>query len=125
MSNAKQIKTIAYFVGILASSLTIVVGVLNMDTFTLGVMGFLVWAVSPYLYGMILPKLLSKRKAIIVSVLLISVIATAGIFLLIDTMYIHPDAQSALAFVVIAAYQWGLLLLATIPIYVINKKGRG
>ena len=124
MSKAKQIKTTSYFIGILCSILTIVVGILNMDTFTLGVIGFLVWDVSPYLYGMILTKLVTKRKAIVTSVLLIFVVATGGIFLLVDAMYIHLDAQSALAFVVIPVYQWGLLLLATIPIYLINKKGK-
>ena len=124
MSKAKQIKTISYFIGILCSILTIVVGILNMDIFTLGVIGFLVWDVSPYLYGMILTKLVTKRKAIVTSVLLIFVVATGGIFLLVDAMYIHLDAQSALAFVVIPVYQWGLLLLATIPIYLINKKGK-
>ena len=108
--------------GVLASTLTIVVGILNMDTFTLGAMGFLVWAISPYLYGMILTKLLSKRKAIATNILLISVIATGGIFLLVDAMYIHTYPQSALVFVVIPAYQWVLLLLATLPIYLINKK---
>ena len=124
MSKAKQMKTFSYFIGIFTTTLTVLVGILNMNTFTLGVIGFLIWAVSPYLYGMILTKLLSKSRAITVSVLLLSIIAIGGIFLLVDAMYIHLDAQSALAFVVIPVYQWGLLLLATIPIYLINKKGK-
>ena len=39
-------------------------------------------------------------------------------------LVLHPDPQGALAFVVISVYQWGLLLLATLPIYLFNKKGK-
>lgn len=95
-----------------------------MDAFTLGAVGLLVWAVSPYLYGMLVTKLVSKRKAIVTVTLVVSVIVS-GVFLLIDAMYIHTDPQSALAFVVIPLYQWALLLLATLPIYLLNKNKKG
>ena len=106
----------------LAAVITIAVGILSMDTFSLGAVGLLVWAVSPYLYGMLLTKLVSKRKAVVALVLVLSVIVIGGMVLLIDAMYIHTDPQSALAFVVIPVYQWALLLLATLPIYLLNKK---
>lgn len=115
-------KTTSYFLAVLASVLTIAIGILNMDAFSLGAVGLLVWAVSPYLYGMLLTKLVSKRKAVVTVVSLVSVIVIGGIVLLIDAMYIHTDPQSALVFVVIPAYQWALLLLATLPIYLLNKK---
>ena len=96
-----------------------------MDAFSLGALGLLVWAVSPYLYGMLVTKLVSKRNAVVTIVLVVSVIVMAGIGLLIDAMYIHTDPQSALAFVVIPVYQWALLLLATLPIYLLNKNKKG
>ncbi len=107
---------------IFAVLFTISVGILSMDVFSPGAAGLLLWAVSPYLYGMLLTKLLSKRKAIVTFILVLSVIVIGGIVLLIDAMYIHTDPQSALVFVVIPLYQWVLLLLVTLPIYLINKK---
>lgn len=109
---------------VFASVLTIAIGILNMDAFSLGALGLLLWAVSPYLYGTLLIKPVSKRKAVVTVVLVVSIIVIGGMMLLIDAMYIHTDPQSALAFVVIPAYQWVLLLLATLPIYLLNKKGK-
>ncbi len=120
----EQIKITAYVLAAFSVIFTIAVGILNMDAFSLGALGLLVWAVSPYLYGMLLTKLVSKRKAVVTVVLLVSVIVIGGIVLLIDAMYIHTDPQSALVFVVIPLYQWGLLLLTTLPIYLLNKKGK-
>lgn len=108
-----------------ATLLTIAIGILNMDAFSLGAVGLFVWAISPYLYGMLVTKLVSKRKAFVTVALLMSVIVIGGIVLLIDAMYIHTDPQSALAFVVIPLYQWALLLLATLPIYLLNKNKKG
>ena len=118
----KEIKTTSYLLTAFAALLTIAIGILNMDAFSLGAVGLLVWAVSPYLYGILVTKLVSKRKAIVTLVLVVSVIVIGGVFLLIDAMYIHTDPQSALVFVVIPAYQWALLLLATLPVYLLNKK---
>ncbi len=110
---------------VLASVLTISIGIFSMDAFSLGVLGLLLWAVSPYLYGMLLTKLVSKRNAVVTVALVVSVIVMGGIGLLIDAMYIHTDPQSALAFVVIPVYQWALLLLTTLPIYLLNKNKKG
>ena len=118
----KEIKTTSYLLTAFAALLTIAIGILNMDAFSLGAVGLLVWAVSPYLYGILVTKLLSKRKAIVTFTLVLSVIVIGGIILLIDAIYIHTDPQSALVFVVIPAYQWALLLLATLPVYLLNKK---
>ena len=120
----EQIKATSYLLAAFAAIFTIAAGILNMDTFSPGVAGLLVWAVSPYLYGTVVTKLLSKRKAIVTFTLVLSVIVIGGIILMIDAMYIHTDPQSALAFVVIPVYQWALLLLATLPVYLLNKKGK-
>ncbi len=96
-----------------------------MDAFSPAAVGLLIWAVSPYLYGMLVAKLLVRRKAIVTFTLLLSVIVIGGIALLIDAMYIHTDPQSALVFVVIPTYQWALLLLLTPLIYLFNKNKKG
>ena len=117
-------KKIAYGINFIAVMITIGIGIQSMDTFSLKAVGFIVLASSPYLYGSLLIKSVSKRNAIVITTFVVFVLAIGGTYLLLDAMYIHPDPQGALAFVVIPVYQWGLLLLATLPIYLINKKGK-
>ena len=93
-----------------------------MDTFALGAIGFLVWAISPYLFAIIMTKRITQNTAILIITGVSSILAMGGIFLLIDAMYIHLDAQSALVFVVIPMYQWIILLITALPVYFMNKK---
>ena len=102
--------------------MTIAVGILNMDTFALGAIDFLIWAISPYLFAVFMTKQSIQYAATLVVMGVSSILAIGGIFLLIDAMYIHLDAQSALVFVVIPMYQWIILLIAALPVYFINKK---
>ena len=97
-----------------------VVGILNMDTFALGAIGFLLWAVSPYLFAVFMTKRSTQYAATLVVTGVSSILAISGIFLLIDAMYIHLDAQSALVFVVIPMYQW-IILLVTVRLYYKEK----
>ena len=97
------------------------VGILSMDTFALGAIGLLVWAISPYLFAAFMTKQSTQYTATLVITGVSSILAIGGVFLLIYALYIHQDAQSALVFVVIPMYQWIILLIATIPIYFINK----
>ena len=115
-------KNIAYGISFIAIMITIGIGIQSMDTFSLKAVGFLFLASSPYLYGSLVTKLVLNQNAIVITTVVVFVLATGGIYLLLDAMYIHPDPQGALAFVVIPVYQWGLLLLATLPIYLFNKK---
>ena len=118
------VKQISYVINTIAVIFVIGIGIQSMDTFSLKAIGFLLLASSPYLYGCLVTKLVSQRKAIVITTFVVFVLAMGGSYLLLDSMYIHPDPQGALAFVVIPVYQWGLLLLATLPIYLFNKKGK-
>jgi hypothetical protein len=92
-----------------------------MDTFHIGAIIILLWAISPYVFGnYIIMKSLENRAEYIVKIWSIFV-GIAGLSLLIYAIYIEADAQSALAFIVVPLYQWGLLLLGTISMYFINK----
>jgi len=93
-----------------------------MDIFALGAIGLLVWAISPYLFAVFLTKQSTHHAAITVITGISLILAIGGIFLLIDAMYIHLDAQSALVFVVIPMYQWIILLITALSLYFINKK---
>ena len=121
-SKEKQIKRISYSINLLAILVTITVGILNMDTFALGAIGLLIWAISPYLFAIFMTKHSTQYAATLVVTGVSFILAIGGIFLLIDAMYIHLDAQSALVFVVIPMYQWIILLITALPLYLINKK---
>ena len=118
------VKKVSYVMNTIAVIFVIGIGIKSMDTFSLKAVGFLLLAISPYLYGSLLTKLVSNQNAIVLTTFVVLVLAMGGSYLLLDAMYIHPDPQGALAFVVIPVYQWGLLLLATLPIYLFNKKGK-
>ena len=120
-SKEKQIKRISYSINLLAILVTITVGILNMDTFALGAIGLLIWAISPYLFAIFLTKQSNHHASILIATGVSLILAIGGIFLLIDAMYIHLDAQSALVFIIIPMYQWIILLIAALPIYFINK----
>ena len=83
------------------------VGILNMDT---------------YLFAAFMTKRSTKHAAILMLTGVSFILAIGGIFLLIDAMYIHQDAQSALVFVVIPMYQWIILLVTALLVYFMNKK---
>jgi len=116
------IKSYSYAINLLASVTTIVIGILSMDTFLLSAVSFLAWAVSPYLFSTFIIKRSTRHVAVMIATGLSLVMATGGIFLLIDAMYIQSDAQSAMAFAVIPMYQWGMLLIAALLIFLTNKK---
>ncbi len=117
----EQIKRISYSINLFASLVTITVGILNIDTFALGAIGFLVWSISPYLFAAFITKRSTQYATILMATGISVILAIGGIFLLIDAMYIHQDAQSALVFIVIPMYQWIILLITALPIYFINK----
>jgi len=117
------VKQLTYTINLLASIAVFIVGIQSMDTFSLGGIGFLLWAISPYLYASFMMKRSIDGRAIKILFVLSLILTIGGIYLLLDAMYIHPDPQGALAFVVIPIYQWFVLLVALVLMYVGNKYG--
>ena len=104
-----------------AASITFLIGTTSLDSFSLKGLGFLFWAVSPY-FLMIFTLSKSSNQLMIRGISVCSmVIALFGTALLVYSMYIQKDAQSALAFVVIPIYQWGIFLLSSLFLYLIYK----
>ena len=118
-------KAIAYSINLIAIIVTIGIGIRSMESFSLGAVGFLLWAVSPYLFADLMIKYVIQYVSILAVGGLSFILAIGGMFLLIDAMFLHPDAQSALAFVVIPMYQWVILLIVALPLYLIEKKYKG
>ena len=115
-------KLSTYLIIIATAIVTIVIGLKTVSSpISTTALGFIGWAVSPYFYLAVMMKLLSK-KASISAVLIISVLVGGfGIWMLVDAMFIHIDAQGGLVFIVAPLWQWGALLAATLPVYFLNK----
>lgn len=88
---------------------------------TIGALGFIGWAVSPYAYLAFMARLVTEKASWIAVCLLALLAGAFGVWALVDAMYIHPDAQGGLAFAVVPLWQWLALLLCSVPIYFINR----
>jgi hypothetical protein len=116
------LQKLTYVLIIAAAITTLVTGVEAADfEFPLAALGFIAWSLAPYLYLMGLNKLVSAKAAIIATFVATLLISVFGLALLIDAMFIHPDAQSGLVFIFAPLWQLLFLLLITIPLYFLNR----
>ncbi|MEA3546726.1 MAG: hypothetical protein U9R66_03610 [Thermodesulfobacteriota bacterium] len=117
-----KMKQISFIVVIAAAIFTVVIGVKTTSyPISAGALGFIGWAVSPYFYLAGMAKFVAQRAAVIVVAVLAFLVGGFGVWAFIDAMFIHPDAQGGLVFVVVPMWEWALLLLATLPVYLLNK----
>jgi len=86
------------------------------------VAGFLGWAVSPYLGLMLLTRTARQKVSIITIAILTAAIAGFGIWIYVDSMFIHSDAQSALVFAVVPLWQWALILITVLLLFFNNLR---
>ncbi len=84
--------------------------------------GFLGWAVSPYLGLMLLTRTARQKVSIITIAILTAAIAGFGIWIYVDSMFIHNDAQSALVFAVVPLWQWALILIVILLLFFNNLR---
>jgi len=113
-------KTLSYRMNLFGLFLTLGIGL--FQSFSLTALGYLLLIITPYLFAMLLTKWSKNHIASLVTVGTSSILVLGGVFLIIDAMYIHPDAQSGLVFPVVAVYQWAILLVISIPLHIINKR---
>jgi len=113
-------KKLSYSMNMIGLFLTMGIGLLQF--FSLSTFAYLLLIITPYLFAMLLTKWSRNHIASMVMAGLSSILALGGVFLIVDAMYIHPDAQGGLVFPVLAVYQWAILLVVSIPFYFINKK---
>jgi len=116
----KRMKNLSYAMNLFGLLLTLGIGL--FQSFSLSTFGYLMLIITPYLFGMLLTKWSKNHIASMVMVGTSSILALGGVFLIVDAMYIHPDAQGGLVFPVVAVYQWAILLVISLPFYFINKK---
>jgi hypothetical protein len=78
----------------------------------LSLFGLLIWAVSPYV-AMFITLLNFSKRTILVKIfsVLIFIISLFSAYILFDGMFLHPDAQGGLMFLVLPMYQWTALFV--------------
>lgn len=82
------------------------------------------WSVSPYIFLFIVSdRTFKKSISYYLNAVIITAITIGGIFLTFDAIIINPDAQSGLTFIVLPFYQWALLMVWEIILFIIKKKG--
>lgn len=68
--------------------------------------GFVVWALSPYIYLFFFAGRRSARLTNVFGAAVAVLICVVGTAVVFDTVFIHPDAQGGLIFLFMPAYQW-------------------
>ena len=115
-------KQSTYLTIIAAAIVTIVIGIKTMSSpVSATALGFIGWAVSPYVYLAVMIKVVSKKVSTITVFILTLLVGGSGVWMLVDAMFIHVDAQGGLIFIFASLWQWVILLLASLPVYCLKK----
>ncbi|PCJ35519.1 MAG: hypothetical protein COA75_10200 [Cellvibrionales bacterium] len=112
----------AYLIIIVTAIVTIVIGLKAASSpIAISALGFIGWAVSPYVYLAVMVKILSNRTSINAVFMMSILVGGFGVWMLADAMFIHVDAQGGLVFILVPLWQWVALFVATLPVYFLNK----
>jgi hypothetical protein len=115
-------KTATYVLILVAAISAVVIGIKSTTVpITSSVLGLFAWAISPYFYLAFITKLASTPAAKAGVLLLSLLVGGFGAWLFIDAIFVHADPQGGLVFVVAPLWQWALLILASAPLYFLNK----
>lgn len=115
-------KRFTYILILAAAITTMVIGFKTMSSpISAGALGFIIWAVSPYLYLAAMTKAVSKKPSTIAVLVFALFVGAFGVWALIDAMFIHLDAQGGLIYIFAPLWQWVFLILFTLPLYLLNR----
>ncbi|VAW71814.1 hypothetical protein MNBD_GAMMA12-1489, partial [hydrothermal vent metagenome] len=104
-----------YIIIAIAGVAAAVMNIIVMDSVvSFTTLGFIAWALSPYVYMVILVKVVTARRAFIAVMLAAIVVGGFGTLAFVDILFINPDAQGGLVFVVTPLWQWALLIISTL-----------
>jgi len=86
-------------------------------------LGFGLWGILPYIGFTALIRKTSDDRPISLTILIgTTVICFGSLALIIDSMFLHVDAQGGLVFVVVPVYQWVSLGLLGVLQYLIKTR---
>ncbi len=115
-------KKITYIIIVATALATVVIAFKTMNRpNSLGASGIIVWAISPYFYLFVMASAVTKKASRIAVFILALLAGSFGLWAIIDAMFIHLDAQAGLAYIFIPLWQWVLLIVATLPVYLFNR----
>jgi hypothetical protein len=86
-------------------------------------LGFAVWATLPYLMIIFLArKAFSFRANNFIVIIGALIISLGGVALYIDAAWLHRDHQGALVFIAVPLYQWIILGLLAVLLFLFRKR---
>ena len=108
-------KIIGYAVLIVASVATAILTVKSEINNQIAMIVFLLWGLIPYIIlGYVLKNISELSKNSTLSLIAIMAISLAGLYAMVDIMFIHPDPQGGLALLMVPLFQFiaiGFMLL--------------
>lgn len=123
---------ISCWVATLAGLVTGIIGlqefVLETAPTNLGVLGFVLWAMTPYAFILVMVRISKSTAGMVVVFVLACLNAAFGLFVNIDALYLHPTPGYSFvqAAPIVYAYapvlQWGSLLVGSALVIFLNKK---
>ena len=117
-------KMTAYLVTLLAIVATFWLGIGAMEKVSLSGLFILLLVSIPYLLGMwVLSRMKLHSTVIMVSVVMI-LLSLAGVYLIYDAFFLHPDPQSGLVFFTVPVYGFPIVLLTTAFAFAAERKHR-
>jgi len=115
-------KKVAYGTALIAVLLTFAAGINATESIESSAVLFLLLNSVPYALISVFLYFSRHQLMVWVNSILLLVLSLAGVATLLYEMFIHKDAQSALAFVVIPLYQLFIYLLLALPAYLFTLK---
>lgn len=89
----------------------------------IGLLGFAVWAILPYLMILFLARKACASRANSLLILLGTlIISLGGVALYIDAVLLHPDPQGGLVFIAVPGYQWIVMGFLIAIHFILGKK---
>lgn len=86
-------------------------------------LGFAVWATLPYLMIVFLAgKALAFRVNNFIVIIGALIISLGGVALYVDAAWLHPDPQGPLVFVAVPFYQWIIIGLLAVFLFLFRKR---
>jgi hypothetical protein len=115
-------KRIIYLLIAVAGAATLALEVLAADSPASGAgLAFMAWGISPYLYLAVLNRWTATRGGSTAMFIIAALTIFLGVGMMIDAVHLHPDAQSGLVLLFAPLWQWFLLLIASVPLYLSNR----
>ena len=111
------------FLLLLAFSLIVLVLTLNAanDAWSSSSLGFTAWGLVPWLYVAMITSFIAQKSKLIAIAITAAIVGLLGVGVMIDTLFIHLDAQGALAFIFIPLWQLVFFIFAS-PLLLLFKK---